>query len=74
MTDTVVRRIQEDELRTLIENLPAEDRNILSSRYGFHSDVCLSQAEAAQNLGISQSCLSRKERKILKKLRNQMEE
>lgn len=73
VTETVVRRIQEDELRTLIGNLPAEDRKILSSRYGLYSDVCLSQAEAAQKLGISQSCLSRKERKILKKLRNQME-
>ena len=56
------------DLRTEISKLPREDREILIERY-FND---LTQSEASRKLGISQVQVSRKEGKILEKLRSRL--
>jgi len=71
-----VENLCREELMDAMNNLPAADRELLKRRYGLSSGMRLcssaggiSQEEAARALGISQSCLSRKERRILRRLR-----
>ena len=55
-------------LRKNIDKLPEEERIIMTERW-FNNKT---QAEVANILGISQSIVSRKEKKILKKIANRM--
>ncbi len=75
--DTVSLEIEnEDMIRVLMEavdNLPERERKIIYLRFGLRSDKEYTQKEVADMLGISQSYISRIEKKILNELKSEME-
>jgi RNA polymerase sporulation-specific sigma factor len=77
-SDSVSRRMEEDEERRLIreavKNLNPRERIIIEMRYGLKNGRELTQKEAADALGISQSYISRLEKKIMVELRKKIEE
>ncbi len=63
---------QEEERRTLrlaVQNLPPRERLIIEMRFGFDGHREMTQKEVADLLGISQSYISRLEKKIIADLR-----
>ena len=68
--NAAVRHVLSEELCLAVNCLKPDEKRFLMLRYGENSPC--SQARAAELLGMSQSCLSRKERKILRKLRASM--
>ncbi len=65
-------KIDKEVLKKEIENLPKRDKEILSLRYGLNGKDEFTQKEVADKLGISQSYISRIEKKAIKKLRGLM--
>ena len=66
----------EDEKRLLLElvgSLSGREKEIMIMRYGLMGQEEKTQKEVADMLGISQSYISRLEKRILKKLRREME-
>ena len=59
-------------LREAVEGLPPRERLIIEMRYGFKDDRELTQKEVADALGISQSYISRLEKKIIAELRGEI--
>ena len=55
-----------------INNLDERDREIIELRYGLCGNKELTQKELADKLSISQSYISRIEKKVIKKLKNLM--
>lgn len=74
--DEINREIEEeDEKRVLlrvIETLPERERTIIDMRFGLGDKEELTQKEVADKLGISQSYISRLEKRIIKKIGNKM--
>ena len=62
-------KIDKEVLKKEIENLPKRDKEILSLRYGLNGKDEFTQKEVADKLGISQSYISRIEKKAINKLR-----
>ena len=60
------------ELKKEIDNLPDRDKEILSLRYGLNGKDEYTQKEVADMLGISQSYISRIEKKAIKRLKSLM--
>ena len=56
-------------LREALSRLSARDREIISLRFGLDGRQPLTQKEVADGLGISQSYISRLEKRILERLR-----
>ena len=52
-----------------VKNLNVRDRNIIIERYGLFGKKELTQKELADKLSISQSYISRIEKKVIKKLK-----
>lgn len=75
--DTVWRGMEEDEerrlLRRAVMELSERERVIVELRFGLQSGVEMTQKDVAELLGISQSYISRLEKRILLTLRRQME-
>lgn len=66
----------EEEIRTLIRcvsGLSERDKRIIYLRFGFNNSKEFTQKEVADMLGISQSYISRIEKKIIKRLKNDIE-
>lgn len=61
-------------LRGAVDSLPEREREIMVMRFGLKNGRELTQKETAELIGISQSYISRLEKKIIKKLRRQLEE
>ena len=59
-------------LRKALNDLPNREREIVCMRYGLDGRKELTQKEVAQIMGISQSYISRLEKKIMNKLKNQI--
>lgn len=59
-------------LREAVEGLAPRERLIIEMRYGFTGDRELTQKEVADALGISQSYISRLEKKIIAELRGEI--
>ena len=59
-------------LRASIKKLSNRERNIMELRFGFVSGNEKTQKEVADMLGISQSYISRLEKKIIGKIRKEM--
>ena len=55
-----------------IENLNKRDKEILTLRYGLYNQKEYTQKEVADMLGISQSYISRIEKKAIKRLKSLM--
>jgi RNA polymerase sporulation-specific sigma factor len=76
--DTVFRDMEELEekkiLRDAVSDLSKRERVIIEMRYGLSGDRELTQKEVADALGISQSYISRLEKKIMQRLRKKIEE
>ncbi len=60
-------------LRQALGELPGRERELIGMRYGLDGQRELTQKEIAQKLGISQSYISRLEKKILGKLRREFQ-
>ena len=71
--DAVCRPIEEREERALVRDsvarLPERERIIIELRYGLRGGREMTQKEVADKLGISQSYISRLEKKIMAELR-----
>ena len=60
-------------LREAVDNLEGRERDIMKLRFGFSGGREKTQKEVADMVGISQSYISRLEKRIIKKLRNDLE-
>ena len=73
--DTISRPLEEDVdkkvLRKALETLPPREQEIVFLRYGLEGRKELTQKEVAQTMGISQSYISRLEKRILQRLRKE---
>lgn len=68
MEEDCERRDAAARLRTLVEQLPERDRQLLTLRYGLGSGAPLTQQEVAARFGISRSYVSRLEKRALSEL------
>ena len=59
-------------LRQAVRELPPRERELIVMRYGLEGHQELTQKEVAQKMGISQSYISRLEKKIMLKLRKEL--
>ncbi len=67
---------QEDEkqlLNNFVKGLPAREKQIMEMRFGMNGYDEYTQKEVADTLGISQSYISRLEKRIINKLKKQIE-
>ena len=73
--DAISRPLEEDVdkkvLRQALETLPPREQEIVFLRFGLEGRKELTQKEAAQAMGISQSYISRLEKRILQRLRKE---
>ncbi|MCD7731316.1 MAG: RNA polymerase sporulation sigma factor SigE [Oscillospiraceae bacterium] len=56
-----------------VENLPERERSIMKMRFGIPGGKEMTQKEVADTIGISQSYISRLEKRIIKKLKRELE-
>lgn len=72
--DTVSKKLEDkierDLLKVEIEKLEERDKRIMILRYGLLNNDEMTQKEVAELLGISQSYISRIEKKVIKRLKN----
>ncbi|MDY2847933.1 MAG: sigma-70 family RNA polymerase sigma factor [Oscillospiraceae bacterium] len=61
-------------LRRAVGELPEREREIMEMRFGLRNGRELTQKETADIIGISQSYISRLEKKIIRKLREDLQE
>lgn len=77
-SDVVSREMEEDEekqiVREAVMGLSDREREIVEMRFGLVNGKELTQKEVADVLGISQSYISRLEKKIMHRLRKKIEE
>lgn len=77
-SDVVTKDMEDDEerkiLRDAVSDLCDRERIIIEMRFGLHNGKELTQKEVADALGISQSYISRLEKKIMTRLRKKIEE
>ena len=76
-TGDVTSRAVEDEvdkklLRASMQKLNNREKNIMEMRFGFITGNEKTQKEVADELGISQSYISRLEKKIINKMKKEM--
>ena len=74
--DEVLRPLEEDVdlqlLQQALEQLPEREREIVEMRFGLKGRKELTQKEVAQKLGISQSYISRLEKRIMLRLKKEL--
>ena len=74
--DVVLRPLEDDVdiklLRQALGQLPAREREIVIMRFGLEGRKELTQKEVAQKLGISQSYISRLEKRIMLRLKKEL--
>ena len=75
--DVVSRALEEDVdlccLRQALQKLPAREKEIVTMRFGLEGRQELTQKEVAQKMGISQSYISRLEKRIMVRLRKELD-
>lgn len=75
--DTVNNNIESEAERTVlreaVERLPEREKSIMKMRFGLVDGKEKTQKEVADIIGISQSYISRLEKRIIKKLRKELE-
>ena len=73
--DMIVRPLEDDVdlcvLRQALRELPDRERDIMRMRFGLEGQKELTQKEVARKMGISQSYISRLEKRILLRLRKE---
>ena len=74
--ENILYEIEQNEekqtLRTAVASLPPREREIIELRFGLSGGDELTQKEVADRLGISQSYISRLEKKIISRLREEI--
>ena len=74
--DMILRPLEDDVdlcvLRQAVKDLPEREREIIIMRFGLYGHKELTQKEVAQYMGISQSYISRLEKRIMAKLRKEL--
>ena len=74
--DMILRPLEDDVdlcvLRQAVKELPKREREIVIKRFGLYGHKELTQKEVAQEMGISQSYISRLEKRIMQKLRKEL--
>ncbi len=74
--DMILRPLEDDVdlcvLRQALQELPGREREIVLMRYGLYGYKELTQKEVAEKLGISQSYISRLEKRIMLRLRKEL--
>ncbi len=74
--DMILRPLEDDVdlrlLRQAVRDLPDREREIVTLRFGLGGRRELTQKEVAQKLGISQSYISRLEKRIMDRLRTEL--
>jgi RNA polymerase sporulation-specific sigma factor len=74
--DSVSYELEQEEerrvIRAAVATLEPREREIIEMRYGLGGKDELTQKEVAEKLGISQSYISRLEKKIIAKLRDEI--
>lgn len=74
--DMILRPLEEDVdlclLRQAVRDLPQREREIVVMRFGLEGHQELTQKEVAQKMGISQSYISRLEKRIMLRLRKEL--
>ena len=74
--DMILRPLEDDVdlcvLRQAVKDLPEREREIVVMRFGLYGHKELTQKEVAQYMGISQSYISRLEKRIMLKLRKEL--
>lgn len=61
--------VERELLRDALSKLPGREQRIMTMRFGLNGDDEMTQKDVADELGISQSYISRLEKKIIKKLK-----
>lgn len=69
----IENEVEYELLRELVSALPEREKNIMEMRFGLKSGREMTQKEVADKIGISQSYISRLEKKIIKRLRRDLE-
>lgn len=73
--DTIFKQVEESDNKKVIsiaiKNLDAREKTIMEMRYGFGGRKELTQKEVADKLGISQSYISRIEKKVIERLKKE---
>ena len=73
--DMILRPLEDDVdlhvLRQALQDLPDRERELILMRYGLEGRKELTQKEVAQQMGISQSYISRLEKRIMLRLRKE---
>ena len=71
--DIVTKKIEDEDLKIIllneIEKLPERDKKIMKLRYGLFGEEEITQKELAEKLNLSQSYISRIEKKVIKKIK-----
>ena len=71
--DLVTKELEDNDLKVTlmkeINNLPERDKQIMKLRYGLFGEKEITQKELAEKLNISQSYISRIEKKVIKKIK-----
>ena len=74
--DVIARPLEDDVdiclLRQAVRELPDRERQIVQMRFGLDGEKELTQKEVAQKMGISQSYISRLEKRIMLRLRREI--
>ena len=63
--------VENELLKSAISKLNIREKEIISMRFGLNGDDEKTQKEVADSLGISQSYISRLEKKIIRKLKKE---
>ncbi|MFY9422179.1 MAG: RNA polymerase sporulation sigma factor SigK [Bacilli bacterium] len=71
--ETLTKDEDRKEIYQALENLPKRERDIIVMRFGLFGHEPLTQKEVADILGISQSYISRLEKRIIDKMRHEIE-
>ncbi len=73
--DTIFKQVEESDNKKVvniaIKNLDSREKIIMEMRYGFGGKKELTQKEVADKLGISQSYISRIEKKVIERLKKE---
>ena len=75
-TLALTKMTEEEDIKNLyyaIDKLTPREKEIVIMRYGLYGEVPLTQKEVADKLGISQSYISRLEKRIIDKMRQEIE-
>lgn len=59
-------------LNEIVNALPPKEKNLMIMRFGLNGNISHTQKQLADSLGISQSYISRLEKRILEKIRNEL--